>query len=217
MPLRDRYHRWLRAVTVLTAALGILLSSFGLATARQHDKQTKYTKPPKHKGGAGSAKGKSSKRKQEAHKKKGRHDNRLAMPRERDPAKLVMPEAATDHPVLDVAQQFLGLPYRFGADGGAYDCSGFVRSVFAEVGVDLPHSARDQFGHGDFVSRSDLKPGDLVFFHTYRRDASHVGIYCGEDKFIHATSAGGRVQVDSLNQPYYTARYLGGRRIDPRS
>lgn len=116
--------------------------------------------------------------------------------------------------LLNHAVSLLGRPYRFGAAGGrAFDCSGFVRSVFGNVGVDLPHSAREQFGHGDVVRRGDLVPGDLVFFRTYRRGASHVGIYMGEDKFIHAASRFG-VRISSLNSDYYAARYLGARRLD---
>ncbi|MBI3782898.1 MAG: C40 family peptidase [Deltaproteobacteria bacterium] len=127
-----------------------------------------------------------------------------------------MPATETS-PVLDVAQQYLGRPYRFGSTAGSYDCSGFVRRVFAELGVELPHSAREQFDLGDRIRRDDLAPGDLVFFRTYRKGASHVGIYIAEDKFIHAATRGGQVQVDSLDQTYYASRYLGARRVDPQS
>lgn len=133
-----------------------------------------------------------------------------------NPAKLVMP-ASEPSPVLDVAAQYLGRPYRYGSSSSAFDCSGFVRRVFEEVGVDLPRSARDQFHHGDMVGRHELTAGDLVFFRTYRRDASHVGIYVGDDKFIHAARRGGQIQVDSLSERYYSTRYLGARRIDGAS
>ena len=115
--------------------------------------------------------------------------------------------------VLGVATRLLGRPYRFGARGYAFDCSGFVAEVFERVGVELPHSARDLFGVGDRITRDELAPGDLVFFRTYRRGASHVGIYMGEDKFIHAASGIG-VKISSLNEDYYAAHYLGARRVE---
>lgn len=207
MPLRDGLHRYLRGLITAALAVVVLLAGVDTGSAarrRQAGKPAVAQKPPPQV---------ASKKKARAKTKKKRRTTRARRPA--DPAKLIMPATAEDHPVLDHAAQFLGRPYRFGAAGEAYDCSGFVRTVFAEFGIDLPHSARDQFAHGDSVPREALQPGDLVFFRTYRRDASHVGIYCGDDKFIHATSAGGRVQVDSLNKPYYTTRYLGGRRLDP--
>jgi peptidoglycan endopeptidase LytE len=111
-------------------------------------------------------------------------------------------------------RECLGRPYHFGAEGKAFDCSGFVRTVFAKLGIELPRSAREQFSQGERVGRDELEPGDLVFFHTYRRTASHVGIYVGDDKFVHAATRGGQVQVDSLNEAYYAHRYLGARRLE---
>ena len=164
----------------------------------------KSSKPTKH--------GKSQKPAQ--HAARTTHPHRVAVARRAtDPRKLEIPQG-DGSPVLNVAAHLLGRPYRFGADGGAFDCSGFVRTVFARVGVELPHSAREQFDMGDRVARDDLEPGDLVFFQTYRRSASHVGIYVGDDKFVHAATRGGQVQVDSLNDAYYAHRYLGARRID---
>ena len=130
-----------------------------------------------------------------------------------DPDQLVIAQG-DGSPVLQSAAEFLGRPYHFGAEGGAFDCSGFVRSVFAKIGIDLPHSAREQFSLGERVGRDDLEPGDLVFFHTYRHTASHVGIYVGDDKFVHAATRGGQVQVDSLDEAYYARRYLGARRLE---
>lgn len=129
------------------------------------------------------------------------------------PDKLIMPEG-DGSPVLELAAQFLGRPYRFGSDYGAFDCSGFVRRVFLNVGIDLPHSAREQFTFGDRVSRDDLEPGDLVFFRNGRRHVTHVGIYVGDDKFVHAASHGGQVQVDSLDESYFAHHYIGARRIE---
>lgn len=117
--------------------------------------------------------------------------------------------------IVRVASRFKGVRYRWGGSSrSGFDCSGFTRYVFRQrAGVELPHSASAQFRRGAPVSRNHLKPGDLVFFQTYRRGASHVGIYIGNGKFIHASSAGGRVRVDSLNDGYYRQRYVGARRL----
>ena len=119
-----------------------------------------------------------------------------------------------DNALVSIAAHELGTPYRFGsAGGGSFDCSGFVRTVYSGVGMDLPHSAREQFTMGEQVASGELMPGDLVFFRTYRRGASHVGIYVGDNLFIHAASRGGEVRVDSLDEAYYRSRYLGARRL----
>lgn len=115
--------------------------------------------------------------------------------------------------VLQSAAEFVGRPFHFGSEGRASDCSGFVCTVFAKIGIDLPHSAREQFPLGERVGRDELEPGDLVFFHTHRGAASHAGISIGEDKFVHAATRGGQVQVDSLDEAYYARRYLGARRL----
>lgn len=132
----------------------------------------------------------------------------------RDPSKLIIPEG-DGSPILSIAAHYLGRPYQFGSEGNAFDCSGLVRTVFADMGVELPHSAREIATLGDRVGRDELEPGDLVFFHTSsRRYATHVGIYVGEDKFIHAASRGGQVQVDSLSEAYYAQHYFCARRIE---
>jgi cell wall-associated NlpC family hydrolase len=119
-----------------------------------------------------------------------------------------------EYEILSIAARHLGTPYRFGgATESGFDCSGFVRNVFSEVGMQLPHSAREQFNMGERVASDDLQPGDLVFFRTYRRDASHVGIYVGDSLFIHAASHGKDVRVDSLDEAYYKAHWLGARRL----
>lgn len=117
--------------------------------------------------------------------------------------------------LVRTASRFRGVRYRWGGSSrSGFDCSGFTRYVFRhKAGIDLPHSASAQFRRGVPVSRDQLKPGDLVFFQTYRRGASHVGIYIGNGKFIHASSARGRVRIDSLNEGYYRQRYLGARRV----
>ena len=134
--------------------------------------------------------------------------------RRRDPAKLVLPSSA-DSPLLNVAATYLGRPYRYGAQGYAFDCSGFVRTVFGDMGVYLPRSAREIATVGDRIDRHNLEPGDLVFFRNPRRHyIDHVGIYVGEDRFIHAATRAGQVQVDSLSDAYFRQRYIAARRIE---
>lgn len=112
------------------------------------------------------------------------------------------------------AYSFLGARYRFGGSSrGALDCSSFTQQVFREQSVKLPRTAREQFYVGSEVMRGDLKKGDLVFFQTYARFPSHVGIYLGNRRMIHASSRERRVVVSSMDTPYYLSRYLGARRM----
>lgn len=112
------------------------------------------------------------------------------------------------------AYSFLGARYRFGGSSrNALDCSSFVQQVFREQKVSLPRTAREQFNVGSEVVRGDLKRGDLVFFQTYARFPSHVGIYLGNRKMIHASSRDRRVVISSMDTPYYLSRYLGARRV----
>ncbi|MCS6949987.1 MAG: NlpC/P60 family protein [Armatimonadota bacterium] len=117
--------------------------------------------------------------------------------------------------IVRTASRYQGVRYRWGGSSrSGFDCSGFTRYIYRQrAGIELPHSASAQFRRGTPVSREELQPGDLVFFQTYRRGASHVGIYIGNGKFIHASSARGRVRIDSLDEGYYRQRYLGARRI----
>ena len=112
------------------------------------------------------------------------------------------------------AYSFLGTRYRFGGNSRkALDCSSFVQQVFREQNVNLPRTAREQFAVGSEVMRGDLQKGDLVFFQTYAPYASHVGIYLGNRKMIHASSRDRRVVISSMDTPYYLSRYLGARRV----
>lgn len=112
------------------------------------------------------------------------------------------------------AKKMLHLPYRFGGTGiFGLDCSAYVQKVFAAVGVSLPRSAREQFTVGEEIDREELSAGDLVFFRTYAPFPSHVGIYLGNDLFIHASSKSREVTIDSLETPYYLNRFIGGRRL----
>jgi cell wall-associated NlpC family hydrolase len=112
------------------------------------------------------------------------------------------------------AYSFLGARYRFGGTSrNALDCSSFTQQVFRDQKISLPRTAREQFSVGNEVMRGDLQKGDLVFFQTYAHFPSHVGIYLGNRKMIHASSRDRRVVISSMDTPYYLARFLGARRI----
>lgn len=116
--------------------------------------------------------------------------------------------------VLSRAREFMGVRYRYGGTSrSGFDCSGFVQTVFRSQGVRLPRTSAEQSRVGTPVSRSDLQKGDLVFFKTRGSRISHVGIYQGGGRFIHASSGGGKVEVDSLTSGYYDRRYAGARRV----
>ena len=118
------------------------------------------------------------------------------------------------------AMNFLGVPYRRGgnsADNG-FDCSGFTRQVFEKsLGLVLPRRADEQAKASGLVAiqRDELQPGDLVFFNTLRRTFSHVGIYLGDGKFIHAPRPGGEVRVEDMRFVYWATRFTGARRAEP--
>ncbi|MBI4997589.1 MAG: C40 family peptidase [Rhodocyclales bacterium] len=129
---------------------------------------------------------------------------------------LQLPTAAPVESTLDKALDLLGIRYRWGGSKPetGFDCSGFVRHVFREgLGLDLPRSAREQSRAGEPVARDELQPGDLVFFNTMRRAFSHVGIYLGDNRFVHAPHRGGRVRVEDMSGRYWTKRFNGARRI----
>ncbi len=114
------------------------------------------------------------------------------------------------------AMSFLGVPYRRGGTNSdtGFDCSGFVRSMFEQtVGKVLPRRARDQATSGEKVDKQDLQPGDLVFFNTMRQTFSHVGIYVGDNKFIHSPKPGQQVRVDDMREAYWNRRFTGARRV----
>ena len=116
--------------------------------------------------------------------------------------------------LLRVARRMLEVPYRFGGTTlWGLDCSGFVQKTFAFLDLELPRTAREQFREGLKVSKADLSPGDLVFFRTYAKYPSHVGIYLGDNRFVHASSREKKVTIDSLDTPYYVKRYIGAKRL----
>lgn len=117
------------------------------------------------------------------------------------------------------AMNFLGVPYRRGGNTAeqGFDCSGFTRHVFENsLGLILPRRADQQAQSAGLksVNREELKPGDLVFFNTMRKAFSHVGIYVGEGKFIHAPRTGGEVRVEDMRQAYWSKRFNGARRAE---
>ena len=131
-----------------------------------------------------------------------------------DLAKSLEENSAGVNKIKKSAYSFLGARYRFGGSSRtALDCSSFTQQVFREQQVNLPRTAREQFNVGNEVMRGDLKKGDLVFFQTYARFPSHVGIYLGNRKMIHASSRDRRVVISSMDTPYYLSRFLGARRV----
>lgn len=120
--------------------------------------------------------------------------------------------------VRAAAMRFMGIPYRLGALGsGGIDCSAFTQAVLRQMGVQLPRTARAQYGVGSPVTKSNLRPGDLVFFNTLGNGVSHVGVFLGGSQFAHANSYRGRTVVEDMNQVYYRYRYVGARRVLPGS
>ena len=118
------------------------------------------------------------------------------------------------------SMNFLGVPYRRGGNSAehGFDCSGFTRAVFENsLGLMLPRRADEQARAKGLidVKRDELKPGDLVFFNTLKRTFSHVGIYVGEGKFIHAPRTGAEVRVEDMRFAYWAKRFTGARRAEP--
>jgi len=125
---------------------------------------------------------------------------------------------ASAQDAIDQAIDLLGIRYRRGGSSpeAGFDCSGFVSHVFREgLGLILPRSSREMSKSGQEVSREELRPGDLVFFNTMRHAFSHVGIYLGDNQFVHAPRTGGRVRVEDLDQSYWKKRFNGARRMNP--
>ncbi|MRR53268.1 MAG: peptidoglycan endopeptidase [Deltaproteobacteria bacterium] len=111
------------------------------------------------------------------------------------------------------AFSFLGTRYRFGGSSrSGLDCSSFVQHVFRDLDIQLPRTAREQFHTGEPVNTYQLQKGDLVFFRTYASFPSHVGIYLGDNKMIHASSRDHKVVISSINTPYFRSRYIGAKR-----
>jgi len=119
--------------------------------------------------------------------------------------------------IISLAKKKLGRKYVWGAVGqrNTFDCSGLTKYVYQKNGINIPRTSIKQAKYGKYVPRKNLKPGDLVFFDTSKRRkgyVNHVGIYIGNNKFLHASSAKKKVVITSLNKPFYKSRYKGARR-----
>lgn len=116
--------------------------------------------------------------------------------------------------INQTAYLLTGIPYQWGGSSpSGFDCSGFTHYVFLKNGIVIPRTAADQFEAGKWINLNQLQTGDLVFFTTYKAGPSHVGIYVGNNKFIHASSGAGKITVSDMNNSYYSQRYLGARRV----
>lgn len=134
-----------------------------------------------------------------------------------DVAAATPPAAFVAARLVETALAFRGVPYRSGgSDPSGFDCSGFVQYVFAQHGIALPREVREQVAFGDGVRLAGIEAGDLIFFATDSRGASHVGVAIGGDEFVHAPSTRGVVRVESFASPYWSRRIVGVRRITPR-
>jgi cell wall-associated NlpC family hydrolase len=114
------------------------------------------------------------------------------------------------------ALAFLGVNYKWGSSNPerGFDCSGLVTHVFQQVaGIVLPRNSQGMSKVGEKIDKSDLQPGDLVFFNTRKRPNSHVGIYIGDERFVHAPSRGGEVEISDMQESYWKKRFNGARRL----
>lgn len=130
-----------------------------------------------------------------------------------------IPEQVSGERMNDVALYALSLadtPYRYGgaSDDNGFDCSGFVRHVYLNtLGIKLPRTSTEMSRVGERLDAGQLRPGDLVFFNTRQRSFSHVGIYVGEERFVHSPSSGKAIMVVNMREKYWRSRYNGARRI----
>jgi cell wall-associated NlpC family hydrolase len=133
---------------------------------------------------------------------------------DRVPLPPVTTESGTLSNIIQTALDFLGVPYRNGgSDPSGFDCSGLMQWVFARHGTTLPREARDQYKVGRAINLTDVRPGDLIFFETVSRGASHVGMVIGEGRFVHAPSSNGVVLVEPYTAIYWIRRFVGARRV----
>lgn len=116
--------------------------------------------------------------------------------------------------IIKTAKKYAGVPYVWGGvSPSGFDCSGFTHYVFLQNDITIPRVSKDQYNAGVWVNKSALKPSDLVFFTTYEPGPSHVGIYLGNNQFIHASSGAGKITISDLNNVYYSQHYIGAKRV----
>jgi cell wall-associated NlpC family hydrolase len=130
------------------------------------------------------------------------------------PAPAAASRSSNTNTIRAAATRFLNIRYMLGGSGaGGIDCSAYTRAVFQQLGVNLPRTARAQFGVGSPVSRGNLQSGDLVFFNTMGGGVSHVGVYLGAGQFANANSYNGHTMIESMTTSYWANRYVGARRV----
>jgi cell wall-associated NlpC family hydrolase len=144
-------------------------------------------------------------------------DSLPAPPREPSPGKEVKAARGGDDMgtiAARTAERFVGIPYRWGGDTvvDGMDCSGFVRAVYNLCGVNIPRTSREQYQTGQPVGRDGLQNGDLLFFGASEEQINHVGIYVGDGKFVHAPRRGDDIKVSSLDEAYFTKKFIGAKR-----
>lgn len=141
-----------------------------------------------------------------------------------DPARAGQPGAAApvvrgDDMGAEVARQalaMLGTPYRYGgATPAGFDCSGLVQYAYRQLGLSVPRTTEEQYSHAQLIRRRNMQPGDLLFF-QFTHTVSHVGIYLGGGRFVHAPTTGRNVEVIALDQPYYRNGFIGAGRLHTR-
>ncbi len=130
------------------------------------------------------------------------------------PCRFFAGSASAESLLSKAVNSLVGTPYKYaGTSTRGFDCSGFTSYLFNKFGVDLPHSSKGQNGEGQWISKSNVRPGDLVFFfNTDGVGVSHVGVYVGNGKFAHSATKGG-VTISSLDSSYYANRYVSARRV----
>jgi len=133
----------------------------------------------------------------------------------KSPIKPINRYAATPEQVLRIAKSMLGTKYRYGGNSPktGFDCSGLIYFSYLQVGITVPRTSSAQYKASKPVSKNSIRRGDLLFFRIHRSKISHVGIYLGKNRFIHAPSSGKKVSIGELDSPYWRKRFVRGGRF----